>query len=207
MAVMSGCASNNFVTPKDQIDDTLPVVNGIKTISASNEIGLEWPSFDDNDKILGYYIYREDLSNGVKKVMSVNDRFATHFVDTSLTPATQYKYSVKAYSSNGVSKDGMFAMASTTKTLESVPFAKAIALPQRVKLIWRPHPDLRVSSYIIQRSSAGSNSWSEIDEIKGRLNAEYIDKVSNPNAYNYRILVKTSDGQISSPSQSLSVSQ
>lgn len=136
-------------------------------------------------------------------IATIKDRYSTHYVDDRLAPETTYKYMMKSFGQNGISENGAVAVASTTKLLDSVPFARAIyGLPERIKLIWRPHPDLRASSYIIERRSP-DGSWSNRAEVKGRLSAEYIDSVASGKSYEYRIFVKTSSGDISKPSEIL----
>ena len=75
-------------------------------------------------------------------------------------------------------------------------------MPNKIKVLWRPHPDLRVVSYILEKSALSSNNWHEVARINGRLNVEYIDNDVNPGqSYRYRILVKTHNGIISAPSK------
>lgn len=172
------------------------------------EIGFEWtPTNDEN--VIGYYLYRSNPSqpgSQMQIVANIKDRYATHYVDSDLAPETTYAYQMRSYSANAISAEGTTVQATTRALMESVPFAQAITgLPTRVKLIWRPHPDTRVASYIIERTDAGKDSWKSIAEVKGRLNAEYIDaEVKDGRAYEYRILVKTSSGVKSKPSQILS---
>jgi fibronectin type 3 domain-containing protein len=60
----------------------------------------------------------------------------------------------------------------------------------------------RVSTYIIERKTFEDKEWHQIDELSGRLNAEYIDTgLEDNHVYMYRIKVKTYDGIISTPSQ------
>ena len=156
------------------------------------EVGFEWNPVTD-ESVVGYYLYRSnpnDANSKMQLVANIKDRFATHYVDRDLAPETTYSYQMRTYSSNAI----------------SVPFAQAITgLPGRVKVIWRPHPDSTVASYIIQRSDAGANKFSQVAEVNGRLNAEYIDTEVKPGrSYEYRILVKTSSGVISKPSQNIS---
>ncbi|WP_324612683.1 fibronectin type III domain-containing protein [Campylobacter anatolicus] len=200
----TGCGSK---VPTQQ-SITLPTITNLKAISDMTEIAFEWsPTNDEN--VLGYYLYRSnpnEINSKMQIVADIKDRFATHYVDTNLAPETTYSYQMRSYSNNAISQPGSNIQATTRPLLESVPFAQAITnLPTRVKLLWRPHPDTRVNSYVIQRSDAGKNKWSNIAEIKGRLNAEYIDTdVKNGYSYEYRILVKTSSGVLSKPSQVLS---
>ena len=68
----------------------------------------------------------------------------------------------------------------------------------------RPHPDLRVASYILEKSSLSNDSWHEVARINGRLNVEYIDNDVEPGQnYRYRISVKTYNGIISAPSKAV----
>ncbi len=74
------------------------------------------------------------------------------------------------------SEPSQIITASTIGTIESVSFVKAITgLPNRVKIVWKPHAMERVESYIIERNEFKSTKWDEIGKIDGRLNAEYID--------------------------------
>ncbi|MCP4970758.1 MAG: fibronectin type III domain-containing protein, partial [Arcobacter sp.] len=78
---------------------------------------------------------------------------------------------------------------------EGVSFIQAISnLPRQIKIVWRPHSNERINSYIIQRSNPKTAKWEEIDTVKGRLQAEYIDKDLDDNViYNYRIVAVTFD--------------
>ncbi|MCZ6110898.1 fibronectin type III domain-containing protein [Campylobacter ureolyticus] len=201
MIFIAGCASHKVPMVKDS---SLPVINDIRTVSSSKSIGLEWSNPKDLD-VMGYYIYRANLNEPLKLVGTIKDRFATHYLDDGLSPATTYRYTIKTFGQNGISADGIVVSASTSKGIETVSFAQAIyGLPERVKLIWRPHANLKVGSYIIERRKDEKSSWSKKAEVKGRLSAEYIDNsVKSGEMYQYRIRVKTLDGDISEPSNVL----
>ncbi|WP_322619307.1 fibronectin type III domain-containing protein [Campylobacter californiensis] len=198
--LLAGCASK---VPTQQ-SASLPTITNLKTISDMTEIGFEWtPTNDEN--VAGYYLYRSNPNTpnaSMQIVADIKDRFATHYVDTDLAPETTYSYQMRSYSQNAISPAGATVNATTKALLESVPFLQAIAgLPNRVKIIWRPHPDLRVVSYVVERSNASENKWRSVTTVKGRLNAEYIDTdVKSGRSYEYRILVKTSSGVTSKPS-------
>ena len=201
----AGCSSTSVPSGSDV---SLPRVEGIRSIAGTNEIGLEWPSYGSNPNVFGYVVYRADMNGGeAKKIATLKDPYATHFADTRLEPNTSYKYTIRAYGANGLGESSPAAIVSTTKTIDSVPFAQAYELPGRVKIIWRPHPDLRVASYIIERRVRGNDSWSSIKEINGRLSAEYIDNVSYASGYEYRIVAKSETGMLSLPSATIQVSQ
>lgn len=67
-------------------------------------------------------------------------------------------------------------------------------LPNRIKLIWRPHPDFRVDSYIIERTKGDDKEFKNC-RSKNRLNAEYIDSDLKPNENSsYRIIAVSFNG-------------
>lgn len=200
MAFLAGCASTSVPT---QQSASLPVVTSLKTISDMTQIGFEWLSVND-EKVIGYELYRLDTkSQKFKSIAVINDRFATHYVDTDLKPETTYTYQLRTFSESAISNPGESVNATTKPLLNSVPFAQAIAgLPNRVKLIWRPHPDTSVVSYVIKRANANDEKFSHVATIDGRLNAEFIDTDVKPGKnYKYIIYVKTGSGVLSNPSE------
>lgn len=200
--VISGCVSPSTPT---QVNASLPTIQNLKTISDMTEIGFEWTP-TPSPEVAGYYLYRSNPNenNGKMKVVAdIKDRFASHHVDSNLAPETTYLYEMRTYNANKqISNSGVMISASTKALMDSVPFVRALTnLPERVKLIWRPHPDLRVASYIVEKADIGKENWRQIAEVKGRLNAEYIDdSVKSGRAYKYRVFVKTSTGTVSKPS-------
>jgi len=203
---VSGCTNDPQPPKKPVVDQTLPKLTDIKFLSEVTEVGFEWkPSLDE--RVSGYYIYRSnpELQNGkLERIATIKDRYSSHFVDTKLKPETKYYYRFSTYSKQkreSVASDTI--EVSTAPLIKSVVFLKAITgLPNRVKLIWRPHNSQRVASYIIERNEFTSTSWDKLAEVKGRLNAEYIDAGLKDNrVYRYRVKVKTYDGLISKPSE------
>ena len=90
----------------------------------------------------------------------------------------------------------------THKLIDSVTYAQVLGnLPGRAKILWKPHSDQRVASYLIERHEVGAKDWKRIAEIKGRLSVEFIDAGVKPDQeYEYRIFVKTTEGVVSTPS-------
>lgn len=204
MMIISGCARSPLPPDVPPIDPNLPKVEGVKTITDMTEVGFEWiPHYDE--QIEGYYLYRQGPTDGgFERVAKIEDRYASHYVDSGLLPQTQYNYRMSTYSNAGQeSPPSSVHTTQTKKRLESVPFLQAIVgLPHRVKLLWRPHPEERVVSYIIERNELDKQNWERIAEVKGRLNAEYIDADLKENhLYRYRVIVQTHNGVYSSPSQ------
>lgn len=208
MSLYIGGCSSNLGLRKSETDPTLPTIDSIKSMSGSGQIALEWtPIYEDS--IEGYQIFRGNPDLGEKeltRIAIVKNRYSSHYVDEKLKPQTNYSYAIRTYSAdNRVSNLSKAVVVRTENLMDSVPFAQAImGLPEMIKLIWRPHPNLEVASYIIERSDMDKDKWSKIAEVQGRLNAEYLDKGLKDNrSYKYRIFVKTISGAVSKPSQVL----
>lgn len=197
---MSGCAINS--EPKNQINTNLPQVSSLKTISDMTQIAFEWERASD-ESVEGYVLYRNDSLNAseFKKVATINDRYATHYVDTGLKPASVYQYQMSVYSKQGEGQRSNVYTIATQNLISSVEFSQVLGdLAGRSKVLWKPHNDARVASYIVEKSQDDENKWKQIAEVKGRLSVEYIDKDVKPGkSYAYRIRVKTYDGVISEP--------
>lgn len=203
--MIAGCATASGPQKQDPI---LPTPSQIKTITDSNEIGFEWASLGGDENVSGVNIYRlEPNKNGYTLVGKTTDRYATHYVDSGLKQDTQYYYELRSYSAKNVSAPSAPVSAKTRPNINSVPFAEAITgLPERVKLIWRPHPDSQVSGYVIQRADALDGKYSRLSSLSGRLNAEYIDSsVKSGHTYYYIIYAITPQG-LSNPSEPLKAS-
>ncbi|EAL8868483.1 fibronectin type III domain-containing protein [Campylobacter coli] len=188
------------------VNESLPKINNLKSLSDISNIAFEWdPLYDDNIK--GFYLYRSNDANPeFKLVGTIKNKFQTHYVDTKLEPNTKYYYMMRSFNDQGhISEDGKVIEVKTMPRLEAIPFAQAITnLPSRIKLIWRPHPDPRVASYIIERVKADGQEFKKIAEVKNRLNAEFIDEDLKPEEnFNYRIIAVGFDGVQSQPSSIL----
>ena len=209
--LFSACGASNslsFSSNKEVlVNESLPKIENLKSLSDITSIAFEWESlYDENVK--GYYLYRIDEEGGAFKLVgTIKDKFQTHYVDTKLNPGTKYSYMMKTFNEQGhISEDGKVIEVSTALRLEALAFVQAITnLPNRIKLIWRPHTDFRVSSYIIERANGGSNEFKKLAEVKNRLSAEYIDYDLKPNeSFNYRVFALSFDGVKSEPSEILS---
>lgn len=213
LLILSGCGGTVPVPKKETIiDTTLPIVELTKnsTIIDTNSIGLEWKAIDDQ-RVEGIYIYRATLnSKSDRKELyydTVPSRFSTHYLDTKIEPNTQYSYSFKTYSTKAESQKSGATVITSLPELESVVWIHSRqGMPKSAKILWRPHANEKVKSYIIQRRTLESDKWYDVATVEGRLNAEYIDSDLKDNfTYIYRIRVKTYDGIISKPSQEVTV--
>lgn len=195
--------------PVSTIDPNLPTVETIRTISDVGEVGLEWTPIK-SEAIKGYYVYRSNpksTSNRLQRVATIEDRYTSHYVDKGLTPNSTYNYRMSTFVSDEIeSRPGEMATVTTKPRLEAVPFVQAISgLPKRVKIIWRPHPNIAVSSYRVERRKYDGGEWERACVANGRLSAECIDKrLDNGRTYQYRVLARSRSGVYTNPSQVVS---
>jgi fibronectin type 3 domain-containing protein len=206
----SGCTKQPDAPVKVVIDKSLPtpMING--HISEMTAIAFEWQSINDL-RVKGFYIYRsnpKEKNEKLKRIADIKSPYATHYVDTDLEPNTSYAYRFSSYNKDGVESIGSKTYrASTLPRIASVSFFRSIGnMPRSAKLIWRPHTDTQIKSYIIERKLKNENRWEKIATIDGRLNAEYIDlNLDDNEVYQYRLFAITYNGIKSIPSEIVTV--
>lgn len=189
------CGCGVATSSKLQKDTTLRAVNELRTFSDITQIAFEWDAVDEA-QVEGYLLFRQVGNNSFKEVAKVKDRFSTHYTDTGLEANLSYAYFLQVYGKNGVSEPSATVRARTLPKFASVSHIQVLdKLPNRVKLLWAPHSDLRVSGYIIERSAANEAKWHEVAFVKGRLSVEFIDSGLKDNSrFKYRIFAKTYEG-------------
>ncbi|EAL0281965.1 fibronectin type III domain-containing protein [Campylobacter upsaliensis] len=204
--LFSACSVAELTTPKQtQLNESLPKVQSLKSISDLNNVAFEWePLYSEN--IQGFYLYRSsEKEPQMKLVATIKDKFQTHYVDTKLESGTKYQYMMKTFNEQGhFSEEGQVIEIATQPRPEPLAFVQAITnLPERIKLIWRPHTDLRVNAYIIEKKKVEDKKFAKIGEVKNRLSAEFIDEVKANENFLYRVSALTFDGVQSEPSEVL----
>ena len=213
IVLLSGCTNlnNNLNTPiSPKIDESIEMVDTttLKSISDITSIAFEWQKVND-PKVVGYNFYRANMhsdTKNLKLVKSLNNRYATHFVDTGLEPDTKYVYQISSKSASGTeSKTTDAYMTQTLPTIAPISFIQALSdLPNRIKIVWRPVPDKRIEYYKIQKFNLTLNEWINLATVKGRLQAEYIDtNLKNSESAKYRVIAYTFDDIASKPSDAV----
>ncbi len=168
-------------------------------------VGFEWKMIP-SAQIEGYRLYRAKSGAGakLKRVAQIDDRYSSHYVDTHLQPGTEYLYQMSTYDAKGFeSRQSDPVRVKTLPMIPSVSFVRAITnLPNRIKVIWRPHQDPRVTAYVVERARvADPEEWKRVATVENRLSAEYIDRdLGEKEIYLYRIRVKLCNGLVSAPS-------
>lgn len=210
LLLFSGCNNvfDNLNTPtKPKINESIETVDfaSIKSIPDIVSIGFEWQKVND-PKVTGYNFYRTDLQKdgkSLKLVKTIENRYATHFVDKDLEPNTKYAYQISAKTADGSESRTTDAyMVQTLPRIVPVSFIQAISdLPNRIKLLWRPHQDKRIEYYRIEKFNTTLNEWIHLKTVEQRLQVEYIDTGLDNNAsYKYRIKAFTFNHVESAPS-------
>lgn len=201
--LFSGCAEVESMTAV-KTDPSMPMIKGVKHITDKTSVGFEWPEIQDK-RVEGIEIYRAVQSNAPKqkyiKIATIGNRYATHFVDTNIKPNTNYLYTFRTFGVLYGSAPGEIVKVKTDSPFPPVSFFKAYLVDKGVvKLLWTPHPDLRIHDYIIERKVAGRD-WKYLANIKGRLSPEYIDmSPAKGHTYSYRLIARSADGFRSKPS-------
>jgi len=208
--IISGCAGQPAPAEPVVINKNLPQVKINGYLSDSDAVAFEWKPATDA-QVKGIRIYRDNPAKGdtnLYRIASINDTLHTHYIDSGLSPATAYRYRFTSVDAKG--RESMPEETITAKTMplpDPVSFFTATKeLARGAKLLWRPHPDLRVNTYIIERLDPGAKNFRQIDSVVGRLNAEYIDEDLDDNkVYRYRILARNCKGEMSPPSAVVTV--
>ena len=191
-------------------DPTLKSITQVRAFPMMSSVGFEWEKIQDR-RIHGINIYRkapaDQEDQEFKRIGSIGNRYATHFVDTHVKPNTKYLYTFTTFALGKESKRSTVLRVKTRQTFAAVSFVKAYKVaPGVVKLLWRPHPSERVNAYIIERS-VNDGTWKYVSQVEGQLMAEYIDTfVRNGNSYAYRIIAKSYDGIKAKASQATQIS-
>jgi len=211
LSFFSGCTPEPAPQEKkEQLDPTLPIVQINGHLSDMKAIAFEWQSIPD-PRVEGIYVYRATAgaeADKLTRIATVQSRFVTHFVDENVEPSSSYLYRFTTFNKEGAQSTGSETVtAETMPVLTSVSFFSSIDnLPRSAKLIWRPHTNPKVKGYQIERQSVEDPEWKSIDNVNGRLSAEYIDTGLKDNSvYKYRLRAVTYDKIVSTPSEIVTV--
>ncbi len=207
MLLIGGCSGKSIQNPLAglgalKLDRSLPIVKDLKTINSMTEIAIEWKP-EIRRGIAGYRIFRSENGSKFRLIKILPDRYSAHFTDTNIRPNSTYVYKVSLFTTDGrVSLTNTTRPVSTKGQVQPPVLVDLISdLPNRIKLLWRIHPNPIVKAYIVERREVGKKSWRKVAILRNRLTVEYIDKDVVPGReYEYRIKAKTYDGIISPPS-------
>ncbi len=189
-------------------DSSLQGIGQVHTLATMNSVGFEWEKIH-NKKIHGLNVYRGNAAGdkqSFKRIGTVGNRYATHFVDTHVKANTAYSYTFTTFALGQESSRSKTLYVKTETAFSAVSFVKAYKVaPSVVKLLWKPHNNLSVNAYIVQRS-VGGGEWKFVSHVQGRLMAEYIDTfVRTGKSYRYRIIAQSYDKIQAKPSHTTQI--
>jgi len=214
--ILSGCGKPKPASPQEVVtDSSLPKIiltqDGVKT--GMKSVALEWESIQDK-RVKGIYIYKVALDEnrtsndtGNEYLDTIENRFATHYIDVDVKPNNRYSYYFKMYSATAEGMKNEAKIVSTKPILDSVTWIYAAKdMPRSAKIIWRPHTNKLVYGYQLERRSLAEIEWSIVVNLDGRLRAEYIDNdLKDKHTYKYRLRALTYNKLISEPSKEVMV--
>ena len=212
LLILSGCGGTS-PKPADEIkiDKTLPVVKLTErgTFVDMNAVAFEWSAIED-ERVKGIYIYKQVMSAEASELShykTIDNRFTTHYLDTEIKPDTGYTYTFKTFSEEAESQMSEAKVINSLPVLQSVVWIQSIQnMPRTAKIIWRPHSNEKVKSYIVERRTLEEEKWNKVATVNGRLNAEFIDvDLKDDFVYKYRVRVLTYDDITSTPSEIVQV--
>jgi fibronectin type 3 domain-containing protein len=185
-------------------DLTLTPLKEIHALPSMNSVGFEWEKISDH-RIHGVNIYRDNASEDTKsfkRIGTVGNRYATHFVDTHVKADSTYRYMFSTFALGKESKRSEPVEVRTLPPFSAVTFVKAYKVaPSVVKILWKPHDNPSISTYIIERS-VNDGEWKFVSQVQGQLMVEYIDTfVTRGRTYRYRIIAQSYDKIRAYPSQ------
>jgi len=208
---LTGCNPTSLLN-NEQLDPSLPKLNDVKAVPNSTSVAFEWQPMSKKG-VTGFNIYRtsgnEYVNSATKqltKVASVHNRFASHFVDTGLAQNSSYTYTFTTVRNGFESSHGKVINIKTLEPFQAVTFFQGFQKAKNtIKLIWRPHSDVRIKMYKIERS-VNASDWKWMGTVKERMMSEFIDtSVAPGNSYTYRVIAVGFDDSFSKPSNQVSV--
>jgi len=210
MILLTGCNPKAMMSYK--LNDKLPKLNDVKVVADSTAIGFEWQPIYKRG-LDGINIYRTEpnayansTTKQLTKIATIDNPFASHYVDRGLKQNSAYTYTFTTIKGNYESAHGKIIDIKTLPLLPKVTFFQGVQKSKHIiKLIWRPHPDKRIKMYKVERSLNGAK-WTWVATLDNRLMVEYIDIYVNPaNRYQYRVIAVGFDGSYSVPSDIVTI--
>ena len=206
-----GCSSTALLN-NEQLDPSLPKLNDVKAVANHTSVAFEWKSLAQKG-ITGLNIYRTDTNAYVNsptkqltKVGTIRNRFTTHYVDIKLRQGSAYTYTFTSVKNGFESPHGKVINIKTLPAFDAVAFFQGFQKTVKtIKLIWRPHSNLKISWYRVERQMNGAE-WKWIGTVKERMMSEYIDDtIIAGNQYTYRVIAIGFENSFSKPSPIVSI--
>jgi peptidoglycan hydrolase-like protein with peptidoglycan-binding domain len=172
-------------------DTSLPTNNGLFSITAdsSTQLTVTTQTVVDSDSGLHStpYWFSETLGN-TGASSSIAWQVSTDFIDTGLSPNTQYTYKVKA--KDAVGNESSYSSTLSKYTLSNIPTSLSLTSDSATQITasWNANSNPASTQYYIENTTAGTNSgWTtSVSWISSDLNCgtDYSFKVKSRNGDN-----------------------
>lgn len=174
------------------------------TSSNTSQITITWAPATDNVAIGSYRVWQGTSANTLTQIQTTAGT-TTSFTNYSLTPGTQYFYSVQAVDTSGNVGPMCPVVSATTLALPSAPSGLSATAnsTSQVSLVWTPGPSgMAIASYRILRGTTSAN----LAQVAVRSTPSYTDTgLTATTTYYYAVQEVDSGGNVSPPSLTISV--
>jgi uncharacterized protein (DUF2141 family) len=169
------------------------------TAASSSRIDLSWADNSDNET--GFVIQRSpDGTAGSWTQIATPAADATSFSDTGLAENTAYYYRIQAV--NGNFSSPVSATANATTGAEAPPAPGNLNgnsnSSSEATISWDA-PTGNVGGFIVERSSDGGQTWTEVANLPADDTSFTDENVEPDSEYQYRVITVGSDGAPNSP--------
>lgn len=141
-------------------DETSPVAPAgfVATTISAGKIQLDWSDNSETD-LQRYKVYRNTIHGFVpSKTTYIGKASASEYLDTQLTPSTQYYYLVTAVDTYGNEGPTSIEVSATTSAVDTIPPIAPVSLTattvskSQIKLDWSDNPEPDLKNYKVYRS-------------------------------------------------------
>lgn len=137
----------------------------------------------------GYYIYRREENDEIKKIAVVESGNALQYLDERVESGFKYTYFVRAYNDTQIS--GNRPNKKTLVFLTRPEWEEVSSGNGRIHLKWKLVNGAQ--GYYVYRN-AGDNEWIGLANVEGEENTEFVDRfVKSGEAYSYIIRAYNGD--------------
>jgi fibronectin type 3 domain-containing protein len=164
---------------------------------SSSEINLNW---NDVSGETGFIVEQSTDGGLTYSPIATTTRGVTTFDNTGLTSSTGYEYEIVATNAAGDSTASAPASATTFPAIPSAVVASATVSGTTATITW--NAAATASSYLVERSPNGTNSWNSVGTTTGTSLADR--SIVNGTTYYYRVTASNISGS-SGPSNVVSI--
>lgn len=186
----------------NDVEDPTEPANLIQTRSESAKIVLRWDASTDNIEVDHYEVSRDGVVTGTKSATSATTYW---FTDTGLIAATNYTYEVTAVDASGNRSTAASITAGTVGAPSpdgpDAPTGLRSTLQTKERIVLNWDPSLGATSYVIWRDDGAG-----FVEVGTGTGVWFTDQsVTAGTTYAYQVVAVDGAGQLSEPSEALTV--